>query len=146
MIKYSALAISQCFIYLLFIYFCISGFSLSFDTGKSEGASAIGVIGGADGPTAIFVASSFSWSSSALFQALLIGIVSFTLNLSVSIKSSRRKYKLLLIVSVFLFIFYEIIIFSTTTFGVALTIFTLMLFISGYLISDKINNANKSTN
>lgn len=53
-------------------------FLLGFSSCSSESAS-IGIIGGADGPTAIFVTGNFSWIYFALAGILLVGILVFLL-------------------------------------------------------------------
>ena len=44
-------------------------------TGCSNESDSIGIIGGADGPTAIFVSSSFNWWSIIIGAVIIIAII-----------------------------------------------------------------------
>ncbi len=99
---------------------------------KANHAASIGIIGGADGPTAVFVASSFSLGMSSL-------LLFFFFSLIINWHSSGKRSNRWLLGSIVCYVFYLIAaLVNFSLFLSFLAVVAVSLFVVGYYVSRKI--------
>lgn len=131
--KTIGIALLQGLIYYVFMYSLMYSFSFSFPDGN---ASAIGIIGGADGPTAIFWASPIAWASSILFQVIAVFVLCMLCNYIATMKKRGKKlYGWFVGISLILIAFHAFLLIRSTPFGLATVLFVWVLLLSGYLLN-----------
>jgi len=134
-IKVLALALFQTLIYSVLVYFSIRYFAQSMGT---DGAASIGIIGGADGPTAIFVASKFDLSK--FFHFSVTGMFVAFLIANVSALLSRKALSITILILSYLFVAVSIMVSigNMLWMPVIMLIILAALMFGGYYASKKI--------
>lgn len=128
--KIFAVTVLQTFLLSMLLYF-----TLRFPFAELANAGAIGIIGGADGPTALFVA--YDGVYTAFLTVFIIFIVSFITNMCSLFTNKVYSRIALVLGSICLLCFWILPFMLHKTSAIITAIIALLVFWGGYVVSSK---------
>lgn len=133
-LKVLGISIVQSLFFVMLSYIIIRTFVLISDIMPNDGAAAIGIIGGADGPTAIFFSSKAFSGDPFLLNFFVSLAIILICNLSAFVQSNVISRSILLLCNILFLLYCYLFLNYSTTILLSVMLVSIIVLVTGYIL------------